>query len=684
MQRSAYGAGGALLLSVVCGCGPIELGTPAHAIYVVPESLDELSGTSFLDHPFPSDLRIEDGSVRFEGFYNPRQIKIIAEYLDASQGLLDGFSPVAAGYLRFDGPLDPTSLPPTPTASLHPRSSVQLIDVDPESPEYGARKLVTLSYRAAEGVYLLPSTLRFMPTLGFPLRPGTRYALVATRALQTIDGGDVLPSAELGQVLGIAPADGPRVALKKDFAPSIDALSRLGIRPSDIAHLAVFTTNDPSAELRAVHEHLRTEVAPPTMQWRGGTKHYKFVNNYVEYQSVYGPSPNYQVGVPPFDKYGDGGEFNFVDGEPEVYEYFDARFSLTVPANDCVMPEAGWPVVLYAHGTGGSWRSYIKSGYVELLADRCIAMMGVDQIFHGTRPGAPDEKQGVQIAFFNFENLIAARTNGRQSALDEVQRARLFTESPLLPESSGGIPSNASHTGEHILFDPSKVMFFGHSQGGLNGPLYLAIDDSALGGVLSGSGAVIIVTLLEKTEPSPSIADLLRSVFLGLKADEYDELDFFHPALSLAQSMVDTIDPINYARMIALEPRPGFMPKSVYMSEGIGADGIGDSYTPPHGTEAQAIAMGLPLQLPAQVEIDELAFGGPEPIAIPVEGLTGNLPCGLASEACGLASGVLAQWAPPAGTDGHFVVFNVPEAEQQISEFLAELADDPTGRIPAP
>ena len=36
--------------------------------------------------------------------------------------VLDGFSPVAAGYLRFTGPLDPSSLPATPPDALEPDS----------------------------------------------------------------------------------------------------------------------------------------------------------------------------------------------------------------------------------------------------------------------------------------------------------------------------------------------------------------------------------------------------------------------------------------------------------------------------------------------------------------------------------------------------------------------------------
>src|SRR5262249_57199191 len=110
----------------------------------------------------------------------------------------------------------------------------------------------------------------------------------------------------------------------------------------------------------------------------------------------------------------------------------------------------------------------------------CLATMGVDQIFPGMPPGSPEltGKGTVEIVFFNCQNIEAARTNVRQSALDEVQRARLFTESAMT------VPAAISVTGSEIRFDARRLLFFGHSQGGLNGALYLATDKSALGGVL--------------------------------------------------------------------------------------------------------------------------------------------------------------------------------------------------------
>jgi hypothetical protein len=329
--------------------------------------------------------------------------------------------------------------------------------------------------------------------------------------------------------------------------------------------------------------------------------------------------------------------------------------------------------VLYAHGTGGNWRSYLNDGTGAVLAAHCVATMGVDQIFQGVRPGSTPGATESQIGlvFYNFNNPLAGRTNGRQSAIDEVQRARLFTESHLK------VPASVSSTTADILFDDTKLMFFGHSQGGLNGPLFTAIDPTARGGVFSGSGAEIAIALLDKTSPQPSVAGLVSSLLLGLNGSTVEELDIFHPGMALIQSMIDVEDPLHYARLQATEPRAGFASKSVYMTEGINPDGTGDTYAPPPGIEAHALAMGLPLQLPGEHAIAQLAWGGAQPVTVPEAGLSGDI-------ASGKASGVLAQWSVPPGDDGHFVVFDVANARVQAAQFIKNLAADPKGRVPSP
>ena len=659
----------ACVVPLAAGCAEADLGTEVGAIYTVPTSSGSLTGERWLEHPWPSDVRrTPEGFIDFSGFPNPKGVALIDEYLDATIDLLDGFSTVAGGYVRFDGPIDPQSLPADPVAATGPRSSVMLVDVDPSSPRFGLPHRILVSFREEGGVYTQQNTLRWIPAPGFPLRPHTKYAFVVTHTLRSFDGGEIIANGALEEVLGLRDATERTAALAAEYEAPLEVLRQLGTRPQAIRHLAVFTTDDPTEEAMAIRDHLRGNVPAPDFvnrePWetsQGG--------NFVEYRAWYGPSPNYQKGVLPFEVYGDGGEFNFVDGVPEVVDTFDARFSLTVPDSpDCPMPDAGYPIVLYAHGTGGNYRSHLS--FADTLAEQCLASMGVDQIFHGARPGA--DQASTEILFFNFQNIIAARTNGRQSAIDEVQRARLFTE------RHARIPAAVSHTGEEIRFDPERVLFMGHSQGGLNGPLYLAIDDSARGGVLSGSGSVIIITLLAKTEPAPSIADLVPTIFLSLVTpEERAELDLFHPAMMLAQTVVDAIDPINYARLTIGEPRPGYLPKSVLMTEGIAPDGSGDNFTPPKGTEAQAVAMGLPPQSPLQLAYPQLEWGAPGVVTIPPEGLSGNL-------ADGNASGALAQWPPVPGSDGHFVVFDVPQARAQAATFLRRLADDPRGNVPAP
>src|SRR5262249_11532828 len=156
------------------------------------------------------------------------------------------------------------------------------------------------------------------------------------------------------------------------------------------------------------------------------------------------------------------------------------------------------------------------------------------------------------------------------------------------------VPANVSRTQGAISFDASKVMFIGHSQGGTNGPLFLAADNQALGGVLSGSGAMITVAMIEKTEPPPSVAPAVKTILQLAHPGDAAELNLFHPVPNMAQAIVDATDPVNYAGYIIQHPRTGFLPKSIFQTEGVNPDGTGDSYAPPHGIEIHSVALGLP------------------------------------------------------------------------------------------
>ena len=105
------------------------------------------------------------------------------------------------------------------------------------------------------------------------------------------------------------------------------------------------------------------------------------------------------------------------------------------------------------------------------------------------------------------------------------------------------------------------------------------------------------------------------------------------------------------------------------------AEIMDDTVTTANRTEAQAIALGLPPQEPVIHAIAELPWSDLIPVKISADGLSGNI-------ADGAASGALAQWEATLASDGHYVLYEIPEAMAQAAQFLRNLADDPKGRVP--
>ena len=108
-------------------------------------------------------------------------------------------------------------------------------------------------------------------------------------------------------------------------------------------------------------------------------------------------------------------------------------------------------------------------------------------------------------------------------------------------------------------FDPNGLMYLGHSQGGVNGPLFLAVDRNVSGGMLSAAGGNIAITL-EQSGPFDIAGFAEMLVMLG----DNETLDRWHPLFLLVQTFIEPGDPINYARFWFDEPRDGGVPKSIF------------------------------------------------------------------------------------------------------------------------
>jgi hypothetical protein len=600
------------------------------AYFAVPGST---TGDDFYALPFPNDWwRTADGKLDLSQF--PTNSVIANTVREIAQRDLDGFGMSAAIYARFSGGLDPNSLP-TPAESMEEGASVYLVDIDPDSPDRGTRMPIIATFRPEGTQTIGPNRLVARPYPGFPLADGTTYALVITKRLASADGGDVNAQSDWSAVIGDGAATEPLMKARTIYAPLAAWLDEPGDdERGDVVSAAVFTTQRATQIMPAIRKGVFSVAAPVArdiMPTQMGSSFNVFIGAY--------DAPNLQAGTPPYISV--GGEITVgADGAAIVHRMEVMRFAVSVPSG--AVPATGWPICIYQHGTSGDWASFIEDGTAERLAAEGIATISTDQVLHGPRnPDGTDP----QIAFFNFNNPVAARDNPLQGAADAWSQMRLAL----------GM-SFDDGTGRIVEFDPDRVFFFGHSQGGLTGPGFVAFEPALKGAVLSGTGSIFYLSALNKTEPV-SFPDLIETLIRDVPVDEDN------PTLALAQMAIERSDTVNYAQYMARLPRtaPDGTPlaaRNIFHTEG-----FDDHYTPNEAIEAFATSLGGDLvMLPDAQQLEGLTLRGRSIKAAPISGNING------------ATVVTAQYKQAGSSDGHFVVFDIAAARTQTSKFLGTLA----------
>lgn len=619
----------ALAALVLAACTDTPRVPDVTALFEVPRAGVPI--TDFYALPFPSDIRRDDAGHPIMDGYS-RESGIVGVYLDALPQL-DGFGLNNAIFTRYSGELDVASLPADAAATLEPGASVYLVNVDPDSPERGRRHPLRFRFQTFEGFTIGPNWLSALPYPGFPLREQTTYALVVTDRLRNTGGASVVRAPDFDAIAGDAPVDAELARARARFAPLWAWLDEPGDDDrAQVVSAAVFTTQSVTGIMGLVR---RAVYATPAPVARDLVKREIQMVPFTWFEGVF-DAPNFQTGEVPYNADGSGDIVLGADGLPVVQRTEALRVSFTVPEGP--MPPDGWPIVIYAHGTGGSYTSFVSDHTATRMAEQGLATISIDQVLHGPRnPGGDPE-----LDFFNFMNPIAGRNNPIQGAADDFQVVRLVENLSLLDGA------------RQIRFDASKIMFFGHSQGGLTGPPFLAFEPKVRGAVLSGAGGLLYYALLHKTEPV-DIAALVAAVILDHPMDE------FNPVLALLQMWIERSDTINYGPLLVREPPIGddgvrLPPMDVYQSMG-----FVDHYTPLPVIEAFAVSIGGDHVGPAIEPIEGLALRGRSLVQAPV---TGNLEGRTA---------VLVQYEATA-SDGHFVVFDTPGGRRHTSQFLGTYA----------
>jgi hypothetical protein len=585
----------------------------------------------FYELPFPNDLhRHPDGTLDLSQF--PTNSLLLQDVLKDAE-TLDGFSLNGAMFARFSDIVDPDTFP-SPEASMMPGAQIYVVDVDAASPHRGQRVPLLLNLRTDGTQTMGGNRLVARPVPGFPLDEGTTYALVITTRVHDAYGESPVRDKDFDAVMGSG-GDAAVVHAREVYAPLLAWLDEPGDDDrSDVVSAAVFTTQHATFVGPALRKGVFATPAPVARNLQ-----LVLDTTYFTLYSADYDAPNFQTGTPPYLE--SGGEIQVgSDGVAIVQRTETMRLAVMIPKGP--VPATGFPLCIYSHGTGGDWMSFFQDGTGERLAQEGIATISTDQVLHGPRNPGGDPS----IAFFNFQNPYSIRDNPLQGAADAWSQMRVGQS---LAFDDGGMPAR------QIKIDPDRLYFFGHSQGGLTGPAFIAFEPKLSGAVLSGTGAVAYLSMLYKKAPID-----FRQIVETLARDS--PMDEDNPSLALAQMWAERADTANYARYMVREPQVvdgvQLAPRNVFHTEG-----FTDSFAPNPAIEAFATALGGDLVMLKDTKpLLGLTLRGSTIKAPPITDNKNG------------ATVVTAQYKAPQGDDGHFVVFDVGIARVMAIQFLATLA----------
>ncbi len=246
--------------------------------------------------------------------------------------------------------------------------------------------------------------------------PATPTRAILTTAIHSATGAAAAPDADLTALLApAAPAtDTALAAAWTAYQPLRDWLASRGAMAPAVAAAAVFTVQDAPGHVARLAAAVAAQPAPVlsaltrcdagvTSPCDDGTPARACVAADPKFHEIHGKLtiPIFQQGTAPYQKPADGGGITETAGVPQVARTEAVCFALTIPK--ATAPAAGWPLVVYHHGTGGSMRSIVTDGIAGALAGGtpAAAGLGFDAVEHGARRGASTGQPrpaGVQSA----------------------------------------------------------------------------------------------------------------------------------------------------------------------------------------------------------------------------------------------------------------------------------------------
>jgi pimeloyl-ACP methyl ester carboxylesterase len=583
--------------------------------------------------PFPTDALLEGRNIGpIAGL--ERMAKQHFDLIGAHLSTLDGWGLRPTVQFFIEGEIDPDTIPEDVTRSLD--DALIVLDVDPDTGEDGAA--LPFEWRYVHDSATHRNFIAGSPAMGTQLREGTRYAAIVTTDVKAPDGTSVFGALELAKLESDPPA---RWKTTADAYLHVREFPELAGR---VAGITVFTTQHASDTLVKARNEIANvaSVPAPTLAFEDDelifdtpAKLTKLLGNAA--RDTTGPRAGLErwgadnptgmahdhiaviaTGTTTIARFiGDDAGTDGPDDETFLLErdgVAKVRSVDTIPITVILpkgpMPAAGFPVIVFGHGLGGSRKDMLN--LAEPLCAQGYAMIGIDMWNHGLRlsptdagnnlgskpdftgdrtirDGFSDDADGIAyVAFFeSFMNLSAIRDSIRQSALDISRVAMLVQTNPSLEELDAPFGSTTPK------FDKTRVAYLGQSFGTIVGTDLAAIEPSIGLFILNVAGGGLLDHIFPNSAKIGELAVPLAEQLYRTQGT----LDRFHPLVGAMQATFDGADSLTFARHV-LKDRFTINNELVDRRHVIMIEAVGDEVMPNRATEALARSFGLHLLKP--------------------------------------------------------------------------------------
>ena len=653
--------------------------------------------SEFYNLPYPSDFRLdENGHPDMSGFpvFSKHNFGLFKR-LKTIANDRPGFPTTAAGYFRFNQPLEPLDIEQLIPAEID--SPILLIDIDRNSPERGRLFPVVASTPEPDPFYVPEHLLAVSPFPGIVLKPNRQYAYVVRDSLKDANGQalktpDLFAQLRQGSI--------PQGDIRRKFLayvlykPLWEALDLLGINRESVVIATVFTTGDVVAEMADISDQVLADYEPDIRSLKRDPSQVISDIDYCKFTAKI-RLPQFQKGFPPYFFYQEREGLFVFDSNGKLKRQRTQTVPVVITLPKIPMPPEGYPLVAYYHGTEGLSTQVVDRGPIprpgrSRLPDRGPADVVGSQGFASVSsalPLNPERLNNIAAVVFsdlldgriylNPVNLSAYRDTFRQGVIEQRLLLSALERLRIAPESLEGCEGPTLPAGEpHFRLQTESVIALGQSQGAQYAVMMAAVEPRIQAVVPTGSGgfwSLLFSELAGPNGPDEDIQEIGRLLGQVLKRSE--PLNHLYPALRLLQSSWEAVEPMVYMPRIAQRPLPDHPVRSIYQPVG-----QGDSDFPEVVFNAVALASGVQqagATLWPEMQ-DSLALGG----------LDGILPYpasqNLLSETGIPYTGIVVQYEGDGIADPHTIFSQRLDVKYQYGCFMKSFQQDDMGTVLSP